>query len=250
MNSSMKSSTRVTKGRIVTETAAKLAPMDLPLGEWIPGRRRIPSQERSQRTRRQILAAAEALAKSEGVGNVSMQMIAKKAKIAAGTAYQFFDDRDAIFAEIYEEWIGEWWPTLMKHTSTPWTEAIWEDQLHELIVKMGRLHLDASARWEIITYVNSTRQGRTAIRRLLEANIERWVQWAGPFFRARGYSTTETRSICGLLVRTIRGHWVYGVHTSAEMRELVRAAEDGARAIVEVKITRAGRLSPMRGRSL
>jgi AcrR family transcriptional regulator len=43
-----------------------------------------------------------------------MQMIASKAKIAAGTAYQFFDDRDAIFAEIYEEWIKVWWPALMK----------------------------------------------------------------------------------------------------------------------------------------
>ena len=125
----MKSSTRVTKGRIVAEPGAQLAPMEFPLGDWIPGRRRIPSQERSQRTRRQILAAAEALAKSEGVGNVSMQMIAAKAKIAAGTAYQFFDDRDAIFAEIYEEWVNAWWPALMKYTSTPWTEANWQDQL-------------------------------------------------------------------------------------------------------------------------
>ena len=83
----------------------------------------------------------------------------------------------------------------------------------------------------------------------VEANIERYMDWAGPLFRARGYSAAETRAICGLLVRTIRGHWVYGVNTPAEMRELVRAAEDGMRAIVEVKLTRASRPRPVNGKN-
>jgi len=30
-----------------------------------------------------------------------MQLVSQRAGIAAGTAYQFFDDRDAIFADIY-----------------------------------------------------------------------------------------------------------------------------------------------------
>ena len=51
-------------------------------------------------------------------------------------------------------------------------------------------------------------------------------------------------------MRTIRGHWVYGVNTPAEMRELVRAAEDGMRAIVEVKLTRASRPRSISGKSL
>ena len=245
----MRSSTRVTKGKIVVEPGTQLEPAPFPLGDWIPGRRRIPSQERSLRTRKQILSAAESLAKSEGVGNITMQMIASKAKIAAGTAYQFFDDRDAIFAEIYEEWVKVWWPALMKYTTTPWTEANWRDELHGLVMGMGKLHLDTSSRWDIITYVNSTKQGRAAIRTILEANIDRYVDWAGPLFRARGYSAPETRAICGLLVRTIRGHWIYGVNTPAEMRELVRAAEDGMRAIVEVKLTRASRPRPVNGKN-
>ena len=127
---------------------------------------------------------------------------------------------------------------------------LFRSQLHSLAVGMGKLHFDTSVRWEIITYINSTKQGRRAIRELLEANIERYMQWAGPLFRARGYSAAETRAICGLLVRTIRGHWVYGVNTPAEMRELVRAAEDGMRAIVEVKLTRASRPRSISGKSL
>ena len=247
---SMKSSTRVTKGKIVLESSAKLTPDAFPLKNWIPGRRRVPSQERSQRTRRQILSAAEALAKNEGVGNITMQMIAVKSKIAAGTAYQFFDDRDAIFAEIYEEWVKVWWPSLMKHTASSWTEANWRDELHALVSAMGKIHYETSTRWDIITYINSTRQGRAVVRTLLEANIDRYVKWAGPLFRTRGYSAAETRAICALLVRTIRGHWVYGVHTPAEMRELARAAEDGMRAIVEVKLTRASRPRTVSGKSV
>jgi AcrR family transcriptional regulator len=246
----MKSSTRVTKGKIVLESSAQLAPDAFPLKDWIPGRRRVPAQERSQRTRRQILSAAEALAKNEGVGNITMQMIAVKSKIAAGTAYQFFDDRDAIFAEIYEEWVKVWWPSLMKHTASSWTEANWRDELHALVSAMGKIHYDTSTRWDIITYINSTRQGRAVVRTLLEANMERYVKWAGPLFRTRGYSAAETRAICALLVRTIRGHWVYGVHTPAEMRELARAAEDGMRAIVEVKLTRASRPRTVSGKSV
>jgi len=84
---------------------------------------------------------------------------------------------------------------------------------------------------------------------LLEANVDRYVKWIGPLFRSRGYSTAETRAICSLLVRTIRGHWVYGVNTPAEMRELARAAADGARAIVEVKLTRASRPRPVNGKN-
>jgi AcrR family transcriptional regulator len=245
----MKSSTRVTKGKIVVESGTQLAPDPFPLGNWIPGRRRVPSQERSLRTRKQILSAAETLAKSEGVGNITMQMIASKAKIAAGTAYQFFDDRDAIFAEIYEEWVKVWWPALMKSTATPWTEANWREQLHTLVLNMGKLHLDASSRWDIVTYTNSTKQGRAVLRTLLEANIDRYVDWAGPLFRTCGYNAAETRAICGLLVRTIRGHWVYGVNSPTEMKELTRAAEDGMRAIVEVKLTRASRPRPVSGKN-
>ncbi|MCX5980103.1 MAG: TetR/AcrR family transcriptional regulator, partial [Chloroflexi bacterium] len=252
----MKSSTRVTKGKIVVESSAKLAPDAFPLKDWIPGRRRVPTQERSQRTRRQILSAAEALTKGEGrqilsaaealtkgegVGNITMQMIAAKSKIAAGTAYQFFDDRDAIFAEIYEEWAVSFWTTLNKATATPWTDATWRSELRGLITQMGKFYLASSPRWDIIRYVESTKQGRGAMRTLLDANISRFCDWAGPLFRARGYSAAECKAICGLLVRTIRGHWVYGVYTAQELRELSKTAEDGTTAIVEVKLTRASR---------
>jgi AcrR family transcriptional regulator len=179
-----------------------------------------------------------------------MQMIAAKSKIAAGTAYQFFDDRDAIFAEIYEEWAVTFWSTLNKATATQWTDATWRSELHGLITQMGKFYLESSSRWDIIRYVESTKQGRGAMRTLLDANISRFSDWAGPLFRARGYSAAECKAICGLLVRTIRGHWVYGVYTAQELRELSKTAEDGTTAIVEVKLTRASRPRTVTGKSV
>ena len=237
----MKSSTRVTKGKIVVEAGSALAPADFPLKDWIPGRRRLPSQERSQRTRRQILAAAEVLAKSEGIGSITMQMIAAKAKIAAGTAYQFFDDRDAIFAEIYESWAREYWERLMHGSAVPWTEESWEVLQRNLINQMGKFYLATFSRWEIVRYVESTKAGRSAMRQLLNANVARYVSWAGPLFRSRGYSAAETEAICTVLVRTARGHYVYGVSTSLEMRELNNAAWEGMNAIVRVKLGSSNR---------
>jgi len=245
----MKSSIRVVKGKIVVEPSTLLAPADLPLGNWIVGRRRVPRQERSQRTRRLILDAAETLATSQGIGNITMQMIAAKAKIAAGTAYQFFDDRDAIFAEIYEEWATSFWASLMKHTSTPWTEANWRDQLHALVTVMSKFYFASAPRWDIVVYVQATKQGRGAMKRLLDGNIDRYMHWAGPLFKARGYSSAETRAINTLLVRTVRGHWVYGINSPSEMRELAKLAEDGMRAIIEVKLTRASRPRPVNGKN-
>ena len=246
----MKSSTRVTKGKIVVVVAGQLAADPFPLKEWIPGRRRVPRQDRSLRTRRQILDAAEALTKSEGVGNITMQMIAAKSKIAAGTAYQFFNDRDAIFAEIYEEWAVTYWATLNKVTAIPWTDATWRSELHGLVLTMGKFYLTSAPRWDIIRYVESTKQGRGAMRTLLDANIARFCEWAGPLFRARGYSAAECKTICALLVRTIRGHWVYGVYTPQELRELSKTAEDGMTAIVEVKLARASRPRPVSAKSV
>ena len=93
----MPTKTRLTKGKIVSAPEGTLAPAPFPLATWAGGRRRVPSQARSLRTRGVILESARELANSKGVGSVTMQMVAAKAKIAAGTAYQFFDDRDAIF---------------------------------------------------------------------------------------------------------------------------------------------------------
>jgi AcrR family transcriptional regulator len=164
----MPTKTRLTKGKIVTSPEGTLAPAPFPLATWAGGRRRVPSQARSLRTRGVILESARELANSKGVGSVTMQMVAAKAKIAAGTAYQFFDDRDAIFFDLYETWAGAWWSSIMLSTSRPWTAATWADELDAVVETGCKFHLKQKEMWEVIRYVESTKIGRDGMKLLFD----------------------------------------------------------------------------------
>ncbi|MFM2193721.1 MAG: Bacterial regulatory protein tetR family, partial [Chloroflexota bacterium] len=129
----MPAKTRLAKGKIVSAPNDALTTVPFPLTTWAGGRRRSPTQARSLRTRGLILTAAKELANSKGVGSVTMQMVAAKAKIAAGTAYQFFDDRDAIFFDLYETWAGAWWSSVVLSTSRPWTAETWAEELDAVV---------------------------------------------------------------------------------------------------------------------
>ncbi|MFM9165215.1 MAG: hypothetical protein ACKOQO_00110, partial [Candidatus Limnocylindrus sp.] len=70
----MVSKTRLAKGKIVSAPEGALPPVPVPLTTRAGGRRRLPSQARSLRTRALILEAASDLANTKGVGSVTMQM--------------------------------------------------------------------------------------------------------------------------------------------------------------------------------
>ena len=236
----MPAKTRLAKGTIVTAPDAALPPLPFPLSTWAGGRRRIPSQARSLRTRSLILEAARELANSKGVGSVTMQLVAAKAKIAAGTAYQFFDDRDAIFFDLYETWAGAWWASVMLTTSRPWSAATWADDLDSVVEAGCKFHLKHKEMWEVIRYVESTKLGREGMRLLFEANVQRTIQWTTPYLKSVGLSSTEIRNLCASIVRTARGHHMYWPIDAGSLREIVRGSQEAQRAIVEAKIRSLG----------
>jgi hypothetical protein len=61
-----------------------------------------------------------------------MQLVSQRACIASGTAYQFFDDLECIYRDIYEEWYRDWWSVILTFTSELMSEH-WEGQLRRLI---------------------------------------------------------------------------------------------------------------------
>lgn len=237
----MPGKTRLAKVKIVSALEEALSATPFPLSTWAGGRRRIPSQARSIRTRAVILEAAKELANTKGVGSVSMQMVAAKAKIAAGTAYQFFDDRDAIFFDLYETWAGAWWSSMMLSTSQPWTAATWADEL-DAVVKTGcRFHLEQKEMWEVIRYVESTKVGREGMRLLFQANVERCIQWMAPYLKSVGMTSAEIRLLSFSILRTARGHHMYGPLETTSLREVIRGSQEAQRAIVEMKLRTAGK---------
>jgi len=237
----MVSKTRLAKGKIVSTSEGVLPPAPFPLATWAGGRRRIPSQARSLRTRAVILESARELANSKGVGSVTMQMVAAKAKIAAGTAYQFFDDRDSIFFDLYETWAGAWWSSIMLSTSHPWTQATWIDEI-DAVVEIGcKFHLKQREMWEVIRYVESTKIGREGMKLLFDANVERCIQWTSPYLKSVGMTAAEIRFLCISILRTARGHHMYGPIESTTLREVIRGSQEAQRAIVELKLRTLGK---------
>lgn len=239
----MASKTRLAKGKVVTAPAGALAVAPFPLATWAGGRRRVPSQARSLRTRALILEAARELANSKGVGSVTMQLVAAKAKIAAGTAYQFFDDRDSIYFDLYETWAGQWWSSVSFATTQPWSAAHWADELDAIVENGCKFHLKNRDMWEVIRYVESTKVGREGMRLLFEANIERTIQWSTPFLKSAGMGSAEIRFLATALIRTSRGHHMYWPIDTTSLREIIRSSQESQRALVELKLRTPGKRS-------
>ena len=230
----MAATKRIAKGRIVSEDLTRFAPVPLPISTRdFNTRRRVPTQKRSLKTRRAILEAALRVADEQGIERLTMQSIAAKAKIAAGTAYQFYDDRDAICSDIYLEWAEAYWAALMEATSRNLTKENWEGELRALVLKMGRFWFDHTAEYSLLRYVESTKSGGAAMRRMVDANIDRYVAWFGPLLRESGYAPAESRRICMAMVRAIRGHWAYGFASVSESKELIRSASEAVIAIAK-----------------
>jgi len=248
----MSKNTRLVRSKVTVVPAQGIAPDPYPLGEVLGGRRRTPAQARSLRTRAQILDAALALGVEHGPGAVTMQMVAKRAGIAAGTAYQFFDDRDAIFFEIYESWTSEFWSRLLLITTTEWTPENWRTQLHEHVSAISRFYYERRIAWPIVRYVESTKTGRTAMRLLLDANYERRYKAMGRLFRDAGKSAAEARRIVRSLVRVARGYHAYSEVTAADVRDIARADEETQALLIESGLrrgsARAGGASALRSR--
>ncbi len=58
--------------------------------------RRVPSQERSRALVDRVLAAAGEVVDAEGPAAATVQAIAKRAGVATGSLYQYFDSRDGV----------------------------------------------------------------------------------------------------------------------------------------------------------
>src|SRR3984885_2531800 len=69
--------------------------------------RRSPIQARSRRVRAAIIAAAHDVMRERGVRAVTTNAIAERADIKIGSLYDYFSNKEAVIAELYEEKLAE-----------------------------------------------------------------------------------------------------------------------------------------------
>jgi len=208
-----------------------LQPDPFPLINWRTDARHEPKQERSIATRKLILDAARSLANENGINGVTMQLVSQRAGIASGTAYQFFDDLECIYRDIYEEWYRDWWSVILMHTSSLWTER-WEEQLKSLIVGSCNFLLKHADSWTVIRHVDATAEGRRAAPMMLAAQIDRNFRCASPFLLAAGLSKAEITFIARANTYTARGHHIFTALATSTVGDVVEGSYAAQRALI------------------
>jgi AcrR family transcriptional regulator len=208
-----------------------LQPDPFPLIDWRTDVRHEPKQERSIATRKLILDSARSLANENGINGVTMQLVSQRAGIASGTAYQFFDDLECIYRDIYEEWYRDWWSVILMHTSSLWTER-WEEQLKSLIVGSCNFLLKHADSWTVIRHVDATAEGRRAAPMMLAAQIDRNFRCASPFLLAAGLSKAEIAFIARANTYTARGHHIFAALATSTVSDVVEGSYAAQRALI------------------
>jgi AcrR family transcriptional regulator len=80
-----------------------------------------------------ILDAAEELAAEVGVAGASLQGMAQRAGVAVGTIYNYFDDRDELFAEVFARRRAELLAALDAAAQTARGSVSFDAQLHTFV---------------------------------------------------------------------------------------------------------------------
>lgn len=208
-----------------------LQPDPFPLLNWRTDVRHEPKQERSIATRKLILDAARSLANENGINGVTMQLVSQRAGIASGTAYQFFDDLECIYRDIYEEWYREWWSVILMHTSEIMNEK-WEDQLKRLILGSCNFLLKHADSWPIIRHVDATAEGRVAAPMMLSAQVDRTIRCHSPYLLAAGLTSEEIAFISRANVYSARGHHIFSALATTTLEEVVEGSFAAQRALI------------------
>jgi len=73
--------------------------------------RKAPSQERSRAKVEQILQATHQLLESQGLEKLTTNAIAKQAGMSVGSLYQYFPNKEAILADVFEQQIRQYTDT-------------------------------------------------------------------------------------------------------------------------------------------
>jgi len=68
--------------------------------------RTLPVQQRGTRTLDAILEAAHHILKTEGIDGLSTQSVARQSRVAVGTVYRLFPNKEAIVCKVYDDKIA------------------------------------------------------------------------------------------------------------------------------------------------
>jgi len=127
---------------------------------------------RSERSRTQILAAALRLFSSQGYRGTNMREIAEAAGVSTGNVYHQFDDKEAIFQTLLDEYA-----TIVQSPTYPFNKAISDGLFPKDLFKLGeaiRESLVQTRAYALLTYVDVLEFEGKHLRRFYEDSTARF----------------------------------------------------------------------------
>jgi len=127
---------------------------------------------RSERSRTQILAAALRLFSSQGYRGTNMREIAEAAGVSTGNVYHQFDDKEAIFQTLLDEYA-----TIVNSPAYPFNKALADGMFPKDLFKLGeaiRQSLVDTRAHALLTYVDVLEFEGKHLRRFYEDSVARF----------------------------------------------------------------------------
>jgi AcrR family transcriptional regulator len=197
-------------------------------------------EERSQRSRAQVLASALDLFSHQGYRATSVRDIAGKAGVSTGNVYHHFKDKETIFREL----LDEYWRAV-DHPDFPVNRALRTGSFPENLEKIGQASRESVAKYRpyvALIYVDVVEFEGSHIRKFyseMAGRFERFVERHRDEIKLEGKLRPEISPASAVMLafRTFLQYFAvelvfgvpnhYGKSTDEEIREIAHILRHG-----------------------
>jgi AcrR family transcriptional regulator len=185
--------------------------------------RREPKQQRSRQTVEAVLEAVRRVLRRHGAEAITTNRIAEAAGVSIGSLYQYFPDKQAIFAALHDRHV-KGVRQVIERTMAHCASASLEAFTGELVEGLADLHLQDAELHEIVSI--PALEGGDGFKSALHATFERMISPA----QQDRYTAEETGRMLSVLppmVETL----VHGVAHQKQAISRIRAKDEAIRTI-------------------
>jgi AcrR family transcriptional regulator len=139
------------------------------VGERAPSRRE-PKQERARQTVEAVLEAVPRVLRRHGAEAITTNRVAEVAGVSVGSLYQYFPDKQAIFAALHDRHVDDV-RDVIERTVADCATAPLEDLSAELVERLAAVHARDAELHEVVSA--AVPSGKRGFTRALQATFER-----------------------------------------------------------------------------
>jgi AcrR family transcriptional regulator len=200
----------------------------------------MTQEERSQKSRAQVLEAALALFSHRGYGATSMREIAERAGVSTGNVYHHFKDKEAIFRTL----LDAYWQA-MDDPDFPVNRALRTGSFPENLEEIGRAARESMSRYRpyvALIYVDVVEFDGSHIRKFyteMAGRFERFIAIHRDEIKLEGKLRPDVNAASAVMLafRTFLNHFAvelvfgvpdhYGKDTEAAVTEIANILRHG-----------------------